>query len=222
MKPGTVKERLNESVDRETIACERMEKIEDRLMENEEGKGQDKVLDRMEKIEEKINKKSEDKLATMSKDKDKEKELEDRVKDNEERMESLRKAGDGTRKKEFMREMKDKYVEATGKKRKYFGVDLGTGSRERRELVNRTIRCLQDSVAHKDKERFRTVFGRTRISLLGKEMEEKQYCIGAGQSTLCQFCWSVGRRRTRGYWRRFFRRQAGIPLLSGLRSAWSS
>ena len=45
MKPGTLKERLNESVDRETIACERMEKIEDRLMENEEGKGQDKVLD---------------------------------------------------------------------------------------------------------------------------------------------------------------------------------
>ena len=177
MKPGTVKERLNESVDRETIACERMEKIEDRLMENEEGKGQDKVLDRMEKIEEKINKKTEDKLATMSKDKDKEKELEDRVKDNEERMESLRKAGDGTRKKEFMREMKDKYVEATGKKRKYFGVDLGTGSRERRELVNRTIRCLQDSVAHKDKERFMSVIRRTRVSLLGKETEEKHFCI---------------------------------------------
>ena len=40
------------------------------------------------------------------------------MKDNEERMESLRKAGDRTRKKESMREMKDK-IEATGKKLKY-------------------------------------------------------------------------------------------------------
>ena len=86
----------------------------------------------------------------------------------------MRKDGDRTRKKESMREMKDK-IEATGKKLKYFGVDLGTGSRERRELVKRSLRCLQDSVAHKDKERFRTVIGRTRVSLLGKETEEKQY-----------------------------------------------
>ena len=49
----------------------------------------------------------------------------------------MRKAGDRTRKKESMREMKDK-IEATGKKLKYFSVDLGKGSRERRELVNRT------------------------------------------------------------------------------------
>ena len=98
-------------------------------MENEEGKGQDKVLDRMEKIEEKINKKSEDKLATMSKDKDKEKELEDRVKDNEERMESLRKAGDGTRKKEFMREMKDKICRGNRKETEVFWC----GSRNREQ-----------------------------------------------------------------------------------------
>ena len=51
----------------------------------------------------------------MRKDKDKEKELEAGVKDNEERMESLIKAGDRTRKKEYVREMKDK-VEAAGKK----------------------------------------------------------------------------------------------------------
>ena len=86
----------------------------------------------------------------------------------------MRKAGDRTRKKESMREKKDK-IEATGKKLKYFGVDLGKGSTERRELVNRTIRCLQDSVAHKDKEIFRSVISRTRVSLLGKETEEKQY-----------------------------------------------
>ena len=54
-------------------------------------------------------------------------------------------------------------------------MDLGTGSRERRELVNRTINCLQDSVANRDKERFRSVICRTRVSLLGKETEEKQY-----------------------------------------------
>ena len=98
----------------------------------------------MEKIEEKINE-TEDKLVTLRKDKDKEKELENRLKDNEERMESLRKAGDRTRKKESVREMKDK-IEAAEKKLKYYGVDLRTGSRERRELVNRTLRCLQDSV----------------------------------------------------------------------------
>ena len=34
---------------------------------------------------------------------------------------------------------------------------------------------MQDSVAHKDKERFRTVIGRTRVSLLGKGTEVKQY-----------------------------------------------
>ena len=49
----------------------------------------------MEKIEEKINE-TEDKLVTLRKDKDKEKELKDRLKDNEERMESLKKAGDRT------------------------------------------------------------------------------------------------------------------------------
>ena len=102
----------------------------------------------MENIEEKINE-TEDKLVTLRKDKDKEKELEDRLKDNEERMESLRKAGDRTRKKESVREMKDK-IEAAGKKLKYFGVDLGAGSRARRELVNRTLRCFQDSVSQKD------------------------------------------------------------------------
>ena len=53
-------------------------------------------------------------------------------------------------------------------------MDLGTGSRERRELVNRTL-CLQDRVTHKDKERFRSVISSTRVSLLGKETEEKQY-----------------------------------------------
>ena len=120
-----------------------------------------------------------------------------------------------------MREKKDK-IEATGKKLKYFGVDLGKGSTERRELVNRTIRCLQDSVAHKDKEIFRSVISRTRVSLLGKETEEKQY-RGRTINTLPVLleC-TVGWRWTRGYWRRFFMRQAGIPPLSGRRSAWSS
>ena len=146
-KMTKLEERLKESEDKEAIATERLEKIEDRLKENEEGKGQDKVSDRMEKIEEKINE-TEDKLVTLRKDKDKEKELEDRLKDNEERMESLRKAGDRTKKKESVREMKDK-IEAAGKKLKYFGVDLGTGSRDRRELVNRTLRCFQDSVSNK-------------------------------------------------------------------------
>ena len=62
----------------------------------------------------------------MRKDKDKEKELEAGVKDNEERMESLIKAGDRTRKKEYVREMKDK-VEAAGKK------VLWCGSRNREQ-----------------------------------------------------------------------------------------
>ena len=112
----------------------------------------------MEKVEEKIND-AEDKLATMRKDKDKENEVEDRVKDNKEMMESLRKAGDRTRKKESMREMKDK-IEAAGKKLKYFGVNLRTESSERSELVNRTLRSLQNSVSHKVKERFRSVISR--------------------------------------------------------------
>ena len=97
-------------------------------------------------------------------------------------MESLRKAGDRTRKKESVREMKDK-TEAAGKKLKYFSVNLGTGSRDRRELVNRTLTCFQDSVSHKDKERFRSVISRTRVSLLGKEAEEKQY-MGRKVNTL--------------------------------------
>ena len=136
----------------------------------------------MKNIDEKIDE-TEDKLVTLRKDKDKEKELKDRLKDNEERMESLRKAGDRTRNKESVREMKDK-IEAAGKKLKYFGVDLGTGSRDRRVLVNRTLRCcFQDSVSQKDKERFRAVISRTRVSLLGKEAEEKQY-IGRKVNTL--------------------------------------
>ena len=168
-----LEERLKESEDRESSARERLERVEDRLCDNEGEKGQDRVSDRIEKIEEKINV-IEHKLENMRKDKDREKELEDRVKNNEERMEWVRKSGDRTRKKESMREMKDK-IEEAGKKLKYFGVDHGTGSMERRELVNRTIRCLQDSVAHKDKERFRTVIGRTRVSLLGKGTVVKQY-----------------------------------------------
>ena len=168
-----IEESMKESGDREISDRERMDRLEDRLKDNVGDKGQDKVADRTEKIEEKINV-IEDKLENMSKDKDRDKELEDRVKNNEESVDSVRKVWDRTRKKESMREMKDK-IEATGKKLKYFGVDLGTGSMERRELVNRTIRCLQDSVTHKDKERFRTVIGRTRVSLLGKGTVVKQY-----------------------------------------------
>ena len=76
--------------------------------------------------------------------------------------------------------------------------------------------------AHKDKERFRSVISRTRVSLLGKETEEKQY-RGRKINTLPVLleC-TVGQRRTRRYWRRFYRRQAGTPLLNGQRSAWSS
>ena len=42
-------------------------------------------------------------------------------------------------------------------------------------MVNKTVRCFRHSVLHKDKERFRSVISRTKVSLLGKETEEKQY-----------------------------------------------
>ena len=160
-----IEESLKESVDRETSARERLERIEDRIKDSDGGKGhgQDKMSDRMEKIEEKITE-TEDKLEDMRKVKNTNKDLEERIKLNEARLKSLRQAGERNRRKESMREMKDK-IESTGKKLKYFGVDLGTGISERRELINRTIRCLQDSVAHKDKERFKAVIGRTRVSV---------------------------------------------------------
>ena len=56
-------------------------------------------------------------------DMDKQKELEDRVKENEERMETLGQAGDNVRRKESQREMRDR-IEAAGKNLKYFGIDL--------------------------------------------------------------------------------------------------
>ena len=117
----------------------------------EKEKRQDNVSDRMEKIEEKIND-TEDRLALMRKDKestrvdkDKQKELEDRVKENEERMETLRQAGDNARKKEFQRKMRDK-IEAAGKTLKYFGIDVGTGFKDTREMVNKTISHMKEVV----------------------------------------------------------------------------
>ena len=165
---------------REDELSERLGKVEDSLKDTEKEKGQDNVTDRMEKMEDRIND-TEDRLATMSKDKesakvdiDKQKELEDRVKENEERMETLSQAGDKARRKESEREMKDR-IEAAGKNLKYFGIDLGTGSKDRREMVNRTISHMKERVLQKDKESFRTVINRTRIRLLGKDTEERQF-----------------------------------------------
>ena len=165
---------------RQDELTERLCKVEDSLKDIEKEKRQDNVSDRMEKIEEKIND-TKDRLASMRKDKestrvdkDKQKELEDRVKENEERMETLRQAGDNARRKESQREMRDK-IEAAGKNLKYFGLDLGTGFKDRREMVNKTISHMKEVVPQNDKERFGTVINRTRIRLLGKDTEEKQY-----------------------------------------------
>ena len=186
----------------EDTVTEQMQKVEEKIVENEEklrSLGQDKlgerlenvegilketrqgnVSERMERIEEKIND-TEVKMAAMRKDKesavvdmDKQKELEDRVKENEERMETLRQVGEKARRKESEREMRER-IEAAGKNLKYFGIDLGTGSKDRREMVNRAITQLKGRVLQKDKERFGTVINRTRIRLLGKNTEEKQY-----------------------------------------------
>ena len=89
-------------------------------------------------------------------------------------METLRQAGDNARRKESQREMRDK-IEAAGKNLKYFGLDLGTGFKDRREMVNKTISHMKEVVPQNDKERFGTVINRTRIRLLGKDTEEKQY-----------------------------------------------
>ena len=159
---------------------ERLEEVEERLKDSEEGKRQDEVTNRLEKLEEKTID-TENMLASMRQDKesreadtDKQKDLEDRVKLSEERMDRLRQDGDSTRRKESEREMRER-IEAAGKNLKYFGVDLGSGYRDRRELVKRTIGCMEDSVKLKDKETFRTVISRTRVTLLGKDTEEKHY-----------------------------------------------
>ena len=159
---------------------ERMENVEDRLKDIEKETRQGNVSERMEKIEEKIND-TEVRLAAMRKDKestvvdmDKQKELEVRVKENEERMETLRQAGEKAMRKESEREMRDR-IEAAGKNLKYFGIDLGPGPKDRREMVNRAITQMRERVLQKDKERFGTVINRTRIRLLGKNTEEKQY-----------------------------------------------
>ena len=111
---------------RQEELTERLGKVEDSLKDIEKEKRQDNVSDRMEKKEEKIND-TEDSLAYMRKhkesirvDMDKQKELEDRVKENEERMETLGQAGDNVRRKESQREMRDR-IEAAGKNLKYFG-----------------------------------------------------------------------------------------------------
>ena len=70
--------------------------------------------------------------------------------------------------------MRDR-IEAAGKNLKYFGIDLGPGPKDRREMVNRAITQMRERVLQKDKERFGTVINRTRIRLLGKNTEEKQY-----------------------------------------------
>ena len=93
------------------------------------------------------------------------------MEENEERMETLSQAGDKARRKESESEMRDR-LEAAGKNLKYFGIDLGTGSKDRREMVNRTISHMKERVLQKDKESFRTVINRTRIRLLGKDTEE--------------------------------------------------
>ena len=159
---------------------ERLEKVEERLKDSEVEKRQDNVTNRLEKLEEKITN-TENMLASMRQDKesrgldaDKQKDLEDRVKLNEERMDSLRQDGESTRRKESEREMRER-IEAAGKNLKYFGVDLGSGCRDRREMVKRTIGCMEDNVRLKDKEAFRTVISRTRVTLLGKDTEEKHY-----------------------------------------------
>ena len=94
-------------------------------------KSQDNLTNRLEKLEVKIID-AENMLASMRQDKesrrvdtDKQKDLEDRVKLNEERMNNLRKDGDSTRRKESEREMRER-IEAAEKNLKYFGVDLGS------------------------------------------------------------------------------------------------
>ena len=42
-------------------------------------------------------------------------------------------------------------------------------------MVNKTISHMKEVVPQNDKERFVTVINRTRIRLLGKDTEEKQY-----------------------------------------------
>ena len=159
---------------------ERLEQVEERLKDREEEKRYDSVTNRLEKLEERTNS-TENMSVAMRQDResrrvdiDKQKELEDRVKVNEERMESLRQDGERTRRKESEREMRER-IEAAGKNLKYFGVDFGSGSRDRRELVERAIRCIEDSVQLKDKKTFKMVFSRTRVTLLGKETKEKHY-----------------------------------------------
>ena len=90
------------------------------MKDSEEEKRHDSVTNRLEKLEEKTID-TENMLASMRQDKesrrvdtDKQKELEDRVKVNEERMESLRQDGDRTRRKESEREMRER-IEAAGK-----------------------------------------------------------------------------------------------------------
>ena len=159
---------------------ERLEKVEERLEDSEEEKRQDDREHRLEKLEEKIVD-TENILASIRHDKEirgvdteKQKDLEDRLKLNEEMMDKLRKDGDSARRKESEREMRER-IEASGKNLKYFGVDLGSGCRDRREMVKRTIGCMEDSVTLKDKETFRMVISRTRVTLLGKDTEEKHH-----------------------------------------------
>ena len=159
---------------------ERLEKVEERLKDSDEEKRQYDVTNRLDKLEERTSD-TENMLAPMRQDKesreadtDKQKDLEDRVKLSEERMDRLRQDGDSIRRKESGREMRER-IEEAGKNLKYFGVDLGSGCSERRELVKRTIGCLEDSVPMKDKGTFRTVINRTRVTLLGKDTEEKHY-----------------------------------------------
>ena len=66
-------------------------------------------------------------------------------------METLRQAGDNARRKESQREMRDK-IEAAGKNLKYFGLDLGTGFKDRREMVNKTISHMKEVVLQNDQQ----------------------------------------------------------------------
>ena len=99
---------------------ERLEKVEERLEDSEEEKRQDDREHRLEKLEEKIVD-TENILASIRHDKEirgvdteKQKDLEDRLKLNEEMMDKLRKDGDSTRRKESEREMRERIEARSG------------------------------------------------------------------------------------------------------------
>jgi len=98
--------------------------------------------------------------------------IEERLKDSEDRLESMRQDSDRRRKKESVREMEDK-IRHSNRQTKVMDLDMGGRLKDRREIVDKVLRTIREGTRQADRTEMDKILGKTRVIVLGKETESR-------------------------------------------------